>query len=76
MAVMTGTAVLLAVFLLAPAVGEYVATRHVTVHWSRVMVGAFFLFMSFHALVAAVMLRVIEIWKRQLAETATESRKA
>ena len=68
LAVMTGAAVLLALLLLAPALGEYVVTRHVSAHWSRVMVGAFFLFMAFHALVTAVMLQVIEIWKRQLSD--------
>jgi len=63
---MTGGAVLTAAVLLAPAAVEYVTTGHVTTHWSRIMVGAFGLLLAFHAGVTAVMLRVIEIWKRQL----------
>ncbi len=65
--VLTGAAVTVAVVLLAPALAEYASTRHVTVHWSRVMVGAFLLLLAFHALVTAVMVQVIEIWKRQLS---------
>jgi hypothetical protein len=73
-AVMIGGAVLLAGALLGPAIREYVTTRHVTEHWSRIMVGGFFLFLAFHAGVTGLMLHVIEIWKRQSVTTPSGTR--
>jgi glycosyltransferase involved in cell wall biosynthesis len=52
--------------LLAPGVVEYASTRQITLHWSRIIVGAFGLLLVFQTLVTAVLLRILSIWKYQL----------
>jgi glycosyltransferase involved in cell wall biosynthesis len=51
-----------------PGVVEYVTTRQITLHWSRIMVAAFGLMLLFQALVTAVMLRLVDLWKYQKAQ--------
>jgi glycosyltransferase involved in cell wall biosynthesis len=52
--------------LLAPGIIEYTTTRKITLHWSRIIVGAFGLLLVFQTLVTAVLLRVLALWKYQL----------
>jgi glycosyltransferase involved in cell wall biosynthesis len=54
------------ILLLAPGIVEYATTRQITLHWSRIIVGAFGLLLVFQTLVTAVLLRVLALWKYQL----------
>ena len=51
--------------LVWPGLVEYVFTRKVYLHWSRIMVGAFGMFLVFQTLLTAVMLRLVALWKYQ-----------
>ena len=57
--------------LLAPGIVEYASTRQITLHWSRIIVGAFGLLLVFQTLVTAVLLRILALWKYQLDYTET-----
>jgi glycosyltransferase involved in cell wall biosynthesis len=50
------------VALVWPGLVEYASTRHVTLHWSRVMVAAFGLLVAFQALLTGVLLRITTLW--------------
>jgi len=52
----------LSTWLLWPGVVEYLATRHVTMHWSRFMTAVFGLLVVAQSLVAGVLMRVISLW--------------
>lgn len=58
--------VLVAVLLLWPGIVEYATTRHVNLHWSRVVVGAFCLLVAFQSLVTGAMLEVVSVWRHNL----------
>jgi hypothetical protein len=70
----------LALFLLAtvatslvliwPGLVEFLSTRRITLHWSRIIVGAFGFLLAFQALVTKVLLEVVALWKDQRAEGA------
>jgi glycosyltransferase involved in cell wall biosynthesis len=68
LAVFTGLTLLASVALVWPAAAEYVQTRQVTLHWSRIIVGAFGVLLVFQALVTAVLLQLVALWKYQIAE--------
>jgi glycosyltransferase involved in cell wall biosynthesis len=53
------------VMILWPGVVEYVSTRHVSMHWSRLIVASFGLLLCAQAVVTWILLGVIEIWKGQ-----------
>ncbi len=57
-----------ATLLLWPGMVELFTTGKVTLHWSRLLVGAFALFSAAHVLVFAVLFKVVSIWKEQRAE--------
>jgi hypothetical protein len=48
--------------LVWPGVLEYVQTRQVTLHWSRVIVSAFGFLIAFQAAVTAILLRITTLW--------------
>jgi glycosyltransferase involved in cell wall biosynthesis len=51
-----------------PGLAEYAATRHITLHWSRIILAAFGLLLVLQAIVTAVLLRLVALWKHQPAE--------
>jgi glycosyltransferase involved in cell wall biosynthesis len=53
--------------LLAPGIIEFATTRRITLHWSRIIVGAFGLLLVFQTLVTAVLLRILALWEYQQA---------
>lgn len=55
---------MLALMLVWPGLWEYVGTGHVTLHWSRVMVGSFCLLVGFIAFVTSSLLQMIKIRSR------------
>jgi glycosyltransferase involved in cell wall biosynthesis len=64
-------AVILVVFLvlagvfLWPGIIEYGATGHVTLHWSRLLAGAFSLLSGLQTAVFALLLKVLSVWREQ-----------
>lgn len=50
------------IVLVWPGLLEYLRTGHVTMHWSRVMVGAFGLLVAFQAVLTGVLLRITRLW--------------
>jgi glycosyltransferase involved in cell wall biosynthesis len=62
------------VLLVWPGVREYLATGHVTLHWSRVVVSAFGLLTAFQATLAAMLLRVVSLWLESVDDRGTGSR--
>jgi glycosyltransferase involved in cell wall biosynthesis len=54
--------------LLWPGIAEFVTTGHISLHWSRLMVGTFGLLLVVHALITNVMIRILSLWRYQRAE--------
>ncbi len=52
--------------LIWPGLVEYVGTRGITLHWSRIIVAAFGFLSLFQTLVIAVLLEVVSLWRFQL----------
>ena len=59
--------VLVSVVLVWPGIVEYFSTRHVTLHWSRVIVAAFGILIATECVVTASLLRIVGLWKDFLA---------
>ena len=62
-----------------PGVSEYATTGHVTLHWSRLLAGAFSLSCALQTAVFALLLKVLSVWKSQqlqLASMAAEEESA
>src|SRR5439155_26601902 len=55
----------LAGFFLWPGIVEYATTRHISLHWSRLLAGAFSLSSAFEVGVFALLFTVISVWKAQ-----------
>jgi glycosyltransferase involved in cell wall biosynthesis len=51
-----------AVALLWPGILQYLSTGQLTMHWSRVIVAAFALFLAFQTVMTRMLLRIIQIW--------------
>ncbi|AGA28140.1 glycosyltransferase family 2 protein [Singulisphaera acidiphila] len=60
--IFAGLSVLGSLVLLAPGIWMFVTSGRITLHWSRIMVGAFGLMVAFQALITLVMLQVASIW--------------
>jgi glycosyltransferase involved in cell wall biosynthesis len=52
-------------FFLWPGLVEYAMTRHVSLHWSRLLAGAFSLSAAFEVVIFALLLNVISVWSAQ-----------
>ena len=52
-------------FFLWPGIVEYLTTRHVSLHWSRLLAGALGLSAAFEVGVFAILFTVISVWKSQ-----------
>src|SRR6185295_8922336 len=61
--------VLISTVLVWPGVVEYLTTRHVTLHWSRVIVAAFGFLIATECVVTASLLRIVGLWKDFLASS-------
>ena len=53
----------LSVFFLWPGILEYNSTGHISLHWSRLLAGAFSLFSALETAVFALLLEVVSVWK-------------
>jgi glycosyltransferase involved in cell wall biosynthesis len=56
------------IVLLWPGIVEFVTTAHVSLHWSRLMVGTFGLLLVVHALITNVLIRILALWKYQRSD--------
>lgn len=56
-----------ATLLVWPGIVEYSSTRHITLHWSRVIVSAFGFLIATECVVTASLLRIIGLWADFLA---------
>ena len=54
--------VTLGLFLLWPGIVEFVRTGHITLHWSRLLAGAFALFSAVQTVVFAILIESASIW--------------
>jgi glycosyltransferase involved in cell wall biosynthesis len=54
--------------LIGPGIVEFATTAHITLHWSRLLVGTLGLLLVFQALVTHVLMRVVAIWQYQHVE--------
>ncbi len=52
-------------WFLWPGIVEYATTGHVSLHWSRLLAGAFSLFSTLQTAVFALLLSVVALWLRQ-----------
>jgi glycosyltransferase involved in cell wall biosynthesis len=59
---------IVAIVLVWPGLVEYVATRQVTLHWSRVVAAVFLLQVATTALIHLVLERVVALWRQQLRD--------
>jgi glycosyltransferase involved in cell wall biosynthesis len=59
--------------LIWPGIAEFFRTGQITLHWSRIIVGAFGLLLVFQTLITAVMLRIVGIWKYQRDQSASRN---
>ena len=50
-----------------PGIGQYAATGHVTLHWSRLLAGAFSLSCALETAVFALLLKVLAVWRGDIA---------
>jgi glycosyltransferase involved in cell wall biosynthesis len=48
-----------------PGIAEYVSTRHVSLHWSRLLAGSFGFLLALQAAITGVLLQVIAIWQEK-----------
>jgi glycosyltransferase involved in cell wall biosynthesis len=54
-----------------PGIREYAATGHVTLHWSRLLAGAFSLSCCLQTAVFALLLEVLSVWKSQQTQQSS-----
>jgi glycosyltransferase involved in cell wall biosynthesis len=54
-----------------PGISQYAATGHVTLHWSRLLAGAFCLSCTLETAVFALLLKVLAVWQSQHTEVRT-----
>jgi glycosyltransferase involved in cell wall biosynthesis len=67
-ALLTASLLGCALFFLWPGVVEFFTTGRVTLHWSRLLAGAFALFGVGHVLVFGILFKVLTIWRDQHVE--------
>lgn len=61
---------IVAVVCLWPGIVEYASSFTCTLHWSRLIVGCFFLLIGCQSIVTSVLLNVIEMWRSNAARLA------
>jgi hypothetical protein len=76
LAVFSVATLIASVSLVWPGIVEYAAMRQITLHWSRIIVGAFGLFGVSQALVTAVLLQLVALWKYQIARPLSPDKPA
>lgn len=62
LAVIVGLFTLLGIGFLWPGIVEFVSTGTITLHWSRLIAGAFIMFTVMQTLIFSVLMKVVSIW--------------
>jgi glycosyltransferase involved in cell wall biosynthesis len=70
LAVFVATLTAISLVMLWPGIVEFLTTAHINLHWSRLLVGTFGLFIVAHVLVTWVLLQIINLWTQQQVEGA------
>jgi glycosyltransferase involved in cell wall biosynthesis len=52
-------------WFLWPGITEYATTRHIHLHWSRLLAGAFALFSVAQTAIYAVLMKIVAVWRNQ-----------
>ncbi len=65
--VLAGAVLALSAFLLWPAMIQYARAGEVTLHWSRFMTAVFGLLVCAQSAIAGVLMRVVDLWRAQVA---------
>lgn len=60
------------IMFLWPGIAEYVSSRTVHLHWSRLLAGFFSLYSMLQILVFYILMRVVNIWQQQRYEEAQD----
>lgn len=60
-----GTLVVGSLAMLWPGIVEFLTTAHINLHWSRLLVGTFGLFMAAQGLVTWILIQVVNLWSDQ-----------
>jgi len=60
-----GINILISLLLYFPGIIEYFTTRTCTLHWSRVLVGTFFILTAFQTMITAILIELVKIWEGQ-----------
>ena len=68
LAVMLVLFVVISLLFLWPGIVEYGQTGRITLHWSRLLAGAFSLFSLFQTAVFALLIQIVSIWERQAGD--------
>jgi glycosyltransferase involved in cell wall biosynthesis len=68
LAIFSVVTLIASLILVWPGLIEFVRTRQITLHWSRIIVAAFGVLLVFQSLVTAVLLQLVTIWKYHLAQ--------
>ncbi len=58
-----------ALFFLWPGFVEYWQTKSLTLHWSRLIAGAFSLFSALQTIVFSFLMEVVSVWLKQVEQT-------
>jgi hypothetical protein len=66
--VFVGLLVATSLALVWPGIVEYATTAHITLHWSRLLVGTLAILLAFQAIVTSVLMQVVALWQFQRAE--------
>ena len=69
--VMLTCLLLLTLIFLWPGITQYLSTGHVTMHWSRLLAGAFTMTCLLQASVFALLLKVVSVWKLQHSQLSS-----
>jgi hypothetical protein len=70
-AILTGLLALSA-FFLWPGIVEYTTTARITLHWSRLLAGAFTFLSAMQTAVFALLIEVVSLWMRQRTDLERE----
>jgi hypothetical protein len=70
LSVFVGALIVGSLVLLWPGIFEFATTARITLHWSRLLVGTFGLFMAAQAMVTWVMVQIVNLWSYQKVEEA------
>lgn len=60
--------------LLWPAITEYLSTMHITLHWSRFMVGCFCYILGGQVVLTNILMKVMVLWMEQFETQADKKR--